>query len=313
MKVIEVSPRGFCVGVVNALKIALNAAKDKSLPQPIYILGNIVHNHYISEALKELGLITIEDKSKTRLELLDMIDKGTVIFTAHGVSEKVIKKAKDKGLYFINATCKYVDKTNKYIKEKLNLGYEIIYIGKKNHPEPEGAIGINPQKIHLIETINDLNNLTINSPKIAITNQTTMSFWDVEEIANKIKEIYPHAEFLNEICNATQIRQEAILKEAIKADVTIVVGDPLSNNTNKLAQISEKKANTKAYRIESIEEIDLEWFKDCKTVAVTSGASTPTAITNEVINFLKQFNYHDISTHKRKSQLTLKDILPKIK
>ena len=140
-----------------------------------------------------------------------------------------------------------------------------------------------------------------------------MSFWDVEDIAKKIKEIYPQAEFLNEICNATQIRQEAILKEAIKADVTIVVGDPLSNNTNKLAQISEKRANTKAYRIENIEEIDPEWFKDCKTVAVTSGASTPTAITNEVINYLKQFDYHDKSTHDKKSQLTYKDILPKIK
>lgn len=313
MKVIKVTPRGFCVGVINALKIAIKAANDNTLPRPIYILGNIVHNHYISEALNTLGLITIEDNSKSRLELLDNINSGTVIFTAHGVSELVINKAKEKGLYLINATCKYVNKTNSFIKEKLDNGYEVIYIGKKNHPEPEGAIGINPEKVHLIENINDLDSIKIKSSRLAITNQTTMSFWDVEEIAKKIQELYPHAEFLNEICNATQIRQEAILKNAIKADVTIVVGDPLSNNTNKLALISETKANTKAYRIENIEDINPEWFKDCKTVAVTSGASTPTAITNEVINFLEKFDYNDKSTHYKKSELNYNDILPKIK
>src|SRR5690554_889358 len=313
MKVIKVTPRGFCVGVINALKIAINAANDDSLPRPIYVLGNIVHNHFISEALDKLGLITIENKLKSRLELLDSIDRGTVIFTAHGVSEAVIKKSHEKGLHLINATCKYVNKTNNYIKEKLTRGYEVIYIGKKNHPEPEGAIGINPEKVHLIENINDLENLTINSSKLAITNQTTMSFWDVEKIASKIKKIYPHAEFENEICNATQVRQEAILKKAINADITIVVGDPVSNNTNKLALISETKVNTKAYRVENIEDINPEWLKNCKTVAVTSGASTPTAITNEVIKFLEDFDYNDKTTHYRKSQLSYKDLLPKIK
>ncbi len=309
MKVIKIMPRGFCFGVVSALKIAVNAAYDESLPRPIYILGNIVHNHFISEALNHIGLITVDDKQKTRHELLDLIDSGTVIFTAHGVSDDVIKKAHDKGLYLINATCKFVNKTNDYIKQKISKGYDVIYIGKKHHPEPEGALGINPKKIHLVENINDIKNLNINNQKITITNQTTMSYWDVENLANKIKELYPTAEFLNEICNATQVRQEAVLKKAIQADVTIVVGDPLSNNTNKLASISESKANTHSHLIESVEDIDPEWFKDAQTVAVTSGASTPTAITNEVIKFLEDFDYHDPSTYYRKSNLSYKEIL----
>lgn len=309
MKVIKITPRGFCFGVVSALNIAIKAINDKSIPRPIYILGNIVHNHFISEALNELGLITIDDKSKTRLELLDLIDKGTVIFTAHGVSDEVINKANDKGLYLINSTCKYVNKTNDYIKGKLKKGYDVIYIGKKNHPEPEGAIGINVNKVHLVENLDDVLKLNLNNEKIAITNQTTMSYWDIKILAKEIKKIYQKAEFMNEICNATQVRQEAVYKKAIKADLTLVVGDPLSNNSNKLAAISKKMAKTHAYLIENVEDINKEWLKDCETVAVTSGASTPTAITNEVIKYLEQFDYHDKSTHKIKTNLKYKDIL----
>lgn len=312
MKVIKITPRGFCFGVVSALKIAVDAAYDPTLPRPIYILGNIVHNHFISEALTEIGLITIEDKSKTRLELLDLIDTGTVILTAHGVSEAVIEKAHQKELYLINATCKFVNKTNDYIKEKINQGFDVIYIGKKNHPEPEGAVGINPEKVHLIENSDDIKQLIINNSKIAITNQTTMSCWDVEKLAKEIKNIFPMSEFLNEICNATQIRQEGIINKAKTADVTIVVGDPLSNNTNKLAHISEKIAKTKSYLIENVEDINPEWLKGCKTVAVTSGASTPTAITNEVITFLEKFNEFDESTFHMKSNLNYLNILQMI-
>jgi 4-hydroxy-3-methylbut-2-en-1-yl diphosphate reductase len=313
MKVIKVTPRGFCFGVVSALNIAVDAAFDDTVPKPIYILGNIVHNHHISESLSEIGLTTIDAKGKTRLDLLDQIIDGTVILTAHGVSDAVRIKARDKGLYVIDATCKYVTKTNDYIKEKLENGYEIIYIGKKNHPEPEGAVGIDPKHIHLVETMEDVEMLSITSDKIAITNQTTMSYWDIENLAKAIQSIHPHAEFENEICNATQVRQEGILKKAIDADLTLVVGDPFSNNTNKLADISENMAHTQAKRIATVEEIELEWLKGVESVAVTSGASTPTAITEEVIAFLEQFNYADEATHKRQSQFTYLDILPRIK
>ena len=176
MIVIKITPQGFCVGVIKALSIAVNAAKDKSLPRPIYIIGNIVHNRFVSNALKSYGLITVEDKEKSRTELLENIEEGTVIFTAHGVSAEAIEIARKKGLYIINATCKYVNKTNIHIKNKLNLGYDVIYIGKRNHPEPEGAISINPDRVHLVENEDDIEKLTVNNPKITVTNQTTMSF-----------------------------------------------------------------------------------------------------------------------------------------
>jgi 4-hydroxy-3-methylbut-2-en-1-yl diphosphate reductase len=313
MKVIKVTPRGFCFGVVSALNIAVDAAFDDTVPKPIFILGNIVHNHHISESLSEIGLHTIDAKGKTRLELLDQIKEGTVILTAHGVSDAVRIKARDKGLYVIDATCKYVTKTNDYIKDKLANGYEIVYIGKKNHPEPEGAVGIDPEHIHLVETEEDVKELKFTDELIAITNQTTMSYWDIEKLAQTIQSIYPHSEFENEICNATQVRQEGILKKAIDADLTLVVGDPFSNNTNKLADISENMANTKAKRIATVEEIDIEWLKGIETVAVTSGASTPTAITEEVIAFIEQFKYEDEATHHRQSRFTYLDILPRIK
>ncbi|MDF2698536.1 MAG: 4-hydroxy-3-methylbut-2-enyl diphosphate reductase [Haloplasmataceae bacterium] len=309
MNVIKITPRGFCSGVVNALKIAVDAAQDQTLPKPIYVLGNIVHNHFISEALNDLGLITIDDKKKTRIELLDLIESGTVILTAHGVSKQVIEKAKAKNLYLINATCKYVDKTNDYIAKKIEQGFDVIYIGKKNHPEPESAVGVDPNRVHLVENMDDIRHLYLKNPKIAITNQTTMSYWDIEAIAKEILTIYPQSEFMNEICNATQIRQEGVLKKAINADLTIVVGDPFSNNSNKLVQISESMANTKSHLIENVEGIKMEWLKDCETVAVTSGASTPTAITSEVIDFLEKFDYNDQATHMTISKLTNKDIL----
>lgn len=313
MKVIKITPRGYCIGVVHAINIAIEAAYDPTVPKPIHILGNIVHNKNISDAFKSIGLITIDKKGTSRYDLLDELTEGTVILTAHGVSDAVREKARDKGLYVIDTTCKYVTKTNDYIKDKLEQGYDVIYIGKKSHPEPEGAVGIDPEHIHLVETFEDVEALTINNPKIAITNQTTMSYWDIEDLAKKIQEIYPQAVFENEICQATHERQAGVLKEAIQADLTIVVGDPLSNNTNKLAYISNEMVGTHAVRVENVEQIELEWLKGVKTVAVTSGASTPTGITTEVIKFLEQYDENDPSTHERRSKLTYLDILPQIK
>lgn len=313
MKVIKVTPRGFCVGVVDAINIAIEAAFDDTVPKPIQILGNIVHNHHISESFEKIGLKTIDHKGKSRLELLDEVHEGTVILTAHGVSDAVRKKARDKGLYVIDATCIYVTKSYDYIRKKLDEGYEVIYIGKRHHPEPEGAIGIDPKRVHLVETLEHVKALDLAGKKIAITNQTTMSYWDIEELAQAIQELYPGSEFENEICDATQQRQAAVLKEAIHADLTIVVGDPLSNNTARLAQVSNERAGTNAIRIESVEDIQLEWLEGVKSVAVTSGASTPTALTNEVIKFLENYDPNDPSTHVRKSNATHLDILPRLK
>ncbi|WP_243386300.1 4-hydroxy-3-methylbut-2-enyl diphosphate reductase [Bacillus kexueae] len=311
MEVIKISPRGYCYGVVDAMVIAKNAALDKSLPRPIYILGMIVHNKHVTEAFESEGIITLDGKN--RLEILEKVDNGTVIFTAHGVSPQVRELAKEKGLVTIDATCPDVTKTHDLIREKKAEGYEVIYIGKKGHPEPEGAVGVAPEIVHLVETVDDVQALEIKSEKIIVTNQTTMSQWDVHDIMEKVKEKYPHVEFHQEICLATQVRQEAVAEQAKEADLTLVVGDPRSNNSNRLAQVSEEIAGTKAYRIANITEIQLEWLKDVEKVAVTAGASTPTPIVKEVIQFLEQYDPNDSSTWDTSSQVPLQKILPKVK
>jgi 4-hydroxy-3-methylbut-2-enyl diphosphate reductase len=311
MNVIKISPRGYCYGVVDAMVIARNAALDKSLPRPIYILGMIVHNKHVTDAFEQEGIITLDGKN--RKEIIEKVDKGTVIFTAHGIAPEIREIAEKKGLVTIDATCPDVTRTHDLIEEKTREGFTIIYIGKKGHPEPEGAVGVAPQAVHLVETEDDVRNLDINSDKIIVTNQTTMSQWDVAHIMDLLKEKYPQAEFHNEICNATQIRQEAVAKSAGEADVTIVVGDPKSNNSNRLAQVSEEVAGTKAYRIGDISELNIDWIKDAETVAVTSGASTPTPITKEVIAFLEQFDTDDESTWHTDKKVPLEKILPRVK
>ncbi|MGC4376006.1 4-hydroxy-3-methylbut-2-enyl diphosphate reductase [Fictibacillus sp. Mic-4] len=311
MEVIKISPRGYCYGVVDAMVLARQAAKNPTLPRPIYILGMIVHNKHVTEAFNEEGIITLDGES--RLDLIKNIDSGTVIYTAHGVSPEVRRIAHEKGLYEIDATCPDVTKTHDLIREKEREGYEVIYIGKKGHPEPEGAIGIAPEIVHLIEKPEDIDHLKITSEKILITNQTTMSQWDVAEIIKQLLKKYPHAEVHKEICLATQVRQEAVAEQAKDCDLVIVVGDPRSNNSNRLAQVSEEIAGTKAYRIADVTEIELDWLKGVQKVGVTSGASTPTPITKEVIQFLTQYDENDPSTWKRERKVSLDRILPKVK
>jgi 4-hydroxy-3-methylbut-2-enyl diphosphate reductase len=311
MDVIKIAPRGYCYGVVDAMVIAKNAALDKSLPRPIYILGMIVHNKHVTDAFEEDGIITLDGKN--RLEILEQVDHGTVVFTAHGVSPEVRKIAKDKGLVTLDATCPDVTKTHDLIREKEAQGYHVIYIGKKGHPEPEGAVGVAPDIVHLVETLEDVEQLTIQNEKIIVTNQTTMSQWDVADIMEKVQEKFPHVEIHREICLATQVRQEAVAEQAKEADLTIVVGDPKSNNSNRLAQVSEQIAGTKAYRISDLSELKLEWLKDVKIVAVTAGASTPTPITKKVIQFLEQYNPEDESTWNLEHHIPLSKILPKVK
>lgn len=170
-----------------------------------------------------------------------------------------------------------------------------------------------PDIVHLVETPEDVENLSIQNDKVIVTNQTTMSQWDVAHIMDKVKEKYPQAETHKEICLATQVRQEAVAEQAKEADVLIVVGDPKSNNSNRLAQVSEEIAGTKAYRVSDITEIEIDWIKDVKKVAVTAGASTPTPIVREVIEFLEAFDPNDETTWVREKKVPLEKILPKIK
>lgn len=311
MEVIKISPRGYCYGVVDAMVLAQQVAKDPSLPRPVYILGMLVHNQHVVEAFEEAGIITLDGPD--RLSILEKVEKGTVIFTAHGVSPEVRKRAREKGLTVIDATCPDVTRTHRLIEEKLAEGYEVLYIGKKGHPEPEGAIGISPEHVHLIEKEEDITGLSLPEEKLLVTNQTTMSQWDIKHLMDRIVERYPHAEVYNEICMATQIRQEAVATQAKEAELTIVVGDPRSNNSNRLAQVSDEIAGVPAHRVADVTEIKPEWLLGKKKVAVTSGASTPTAITKEVIDYLTQFNPDDSATWKAEKKVEIGKILPPIR
>lgn len=311
MEVLKITPRGYCYGVVDAMVLARQAAQNLDLPRPIYILGMIVHNSHVTQSFEDEGIITLDGPN--RMEILSQVESGTVIFTAHGVSPEVRKLAREKGLTTVDATCPDVTKTHVLIKEKVAEGYEVVYIGKKGHPEPEGAIGVAPDKVHLLEKEEEIADLHLNSDRIVITNQTTMSQWDIKHIMKKLLEKYPGAEVHNEICLATQMRQQAVAEQASQADLVIVVGDPRSNNSNRLAQVSEEIAGVTAYRISDVSEIKQEWLQGISKVAVTSGASTPTPITKEVINYLEQYNPDDPSTWEIVRTVNMQKLLPPVK
>lgn len=311
MEVIKISPRGYCYGVVDAMVLALRTAQNFDLPRPIHILGMIVHNAHVVEAFEQQGIKTLDGED--RLALLDQVNEGTIIFTAHGVSPEVRKKARDKGLTVVDATCPDVTKTHDLIREKVREGYHVLYIGKKGHPEPEGAVGIAPDHVHLVQTVAELDALQLPTDKLIVTNQTTMSQWDVKHLMDAIVKRFPRVEVHNEICLATQVRQEAVAEQVGEADVCIVVGDPRSNNSNRLAQVSEEIASVPSYRIADLSELDLEWLKGKKRVAVTSGASTPTPLTKEVISFLEQYDETDPQTWEKKRTVNMAKILPAVK
>ncbi len=290
MEVIKISPRGYCYGVVDALTIARKAAKDMTLPRPIHIVGQIIHNRHAIDELTALGVVTLDGQN--RAEILAQVQAGTVIFTAHGVSPAVKRVAQERGLHCIDATCPDVTKTHELVIDLVDKGYYILYIGKKGHPEPEGVMGEIPGHVSLIETEADVDALQLSAEqaqKIAISTQTTLSQWDTRRVIQYIKQRYPQAEIHIDICAATQTRQEAVAEQAKGADLTVVVGDPRSNNTNRLVQVSEEKAGVPAVRIEDLSQLQTAWLKGKKRVAVTAGASTPSQLTREVIRYLEQY------------------------
>ncbi|CAG7632841.1 4-hydroxy-3-methylbut-2-enyl diphosphate reductase [Paenibacillus allorhizosphaerae] len=308
MDVIKISPRGYCYGVVDAMALAMQTAKNLNLPRPVYILGMIVHNAHVTDFFEKEGIVTLDGAN--RLDILDQIERGTVIFTAHGVSPEVRARAREKGLTVVDATCPDVTRTHDLIREKTAEGYDVIYIGKKGHPEPEGALGVAPDRVHLIEKPEEAEALNLTEGKVIITNQTTMSQWDIKHIMNRLLERFPHAEIHNEICLATQVRQEAVAEQAKDADLLIVVGDPRSNNSNRLAQVSEDIAGVRAYRIADVTELKREWLEPVRRVAVTSGASTPTPITKEVIGYLEQYDRNNPETWDIRRTVNLNRLIP---
>lgn len=285
--VIDVPVQGFCGGVSKAIQ-TVEKALHSDCPRPISVLGSLVHNQYVNQALADQGVQVLEAKGKTRLELLDQISSGTVIFTAHGISQAVRDKAAQKGLHIIDASCPFVLSTQKVIRQKLDEGCTIFYVGKKGHPEAEGAVG-EDSRIFLIEKAEDIPDGIEN--EIFVTNQTTMSVLDLSKLFDQIAKKYPEAEFCNEICNATRIRQNAVLDLASQnIDVLVVVGDPASNNTLKLAETGRKAGIPGIIRVESAADLDEGLLGSARRVAITSGASTPAFLKDEVVKKIQSMD-----------------------
>lgn len=278
----KIEPQGYCQGVINALKI-INEAINKN--DKIYSLGSIIHNDFVINDLKNKGVITIEEKGLSRLELLDRINDGTVVFSAHGVSPLVYEKAKEKNLNIIDATCPMVHLVHKKMKEHLDLGYDCIYIGAKGHPECEGVLGIS-NKIHFISNLDDIKDLNIKNDKIYVTNQTTLSIYDIEDLFIELKNKYKNILIDDKICNATTVRQKALANQP-KCDLCIIVGDKKSSNSLKLYKVSTEIAKVKTIFVDNLKNLDKELLKDVNIVNISSGASTPSFLVDEIIEYLK--------------------------
>ncbi|BAS25977.1 4-hydroxy-3-methylbut-2-enyl diphosphate reductase [Limnochorda pilosa] len=286
MDVIRINPRGYCYGVVDALQLAKQVAAMKDVPRPIYVLGQIVHNRHAVESLEAYGIRTLDGAG--RLELLDGIDSGTVIFTAHGVAPEVKQRAREKGLRCFDATCPDVTRSHDLVRRLAADGFEILYIGKKGHPEPEGVLGEAPEHVHLVGDEADLDALDLpQAERLAVVTQTTLSQWDTARLIEEMRRRFPGVRVYNEICLATQQRQEAAVAQSREADLVLVVGDRRSNNSNRLVQVVREIAGRPAYLIDSVEDIDPRWLRGTRRVAVTAGSSTPSQLTREVIAYLE--------------------------
>lgn len=283
MKVELIEPYGFCVGVKYVID-QLNDIVKKHSNQSVFCVGQLVHNKIVVDSLKNLGVIILnEDKQKA----IDNIDEGIVVFSAHGTDEKIINKAKEKGLIVYDLACPFVKKSFHVIKEKLNEGFEIIYIGIKNHDETNAALSIS-NNIHFVTNIDDVNMLNINSDKVCIINQTTLSIIDIKDIYNSITNKYPNAMIIDEICNSTRSRQQIIIDRKIQSDSIIIVGDENSNNTRSLYNIALKKGyNT--ILASDFSNIDKSWLHGKKSVAIMSGASTSPLIVEQMYERLKKY------------------------
>jgi 4-hydroxy-3-methylbut-2-enyl diphosphate reductase len=283
MEVVKITPRGYCHGVVDAFRIAKRVREETD--GPVHMLGMLVHNTHATDDLQAQGIALVDQPD--RLAGLDQIKEGTVIFTAHGVSPQVKQRAVDLGLTPVDATCSDVVRTHELVKDLAEQGYEVVYIGRKGHPEPEGVVGEAPGKVYLVQDPEDIYALDLKGDRIAVTCQTTLSVWDTEDLIGKVKARYPLAEVHNEICRATQERQEAAVEAAQHVDLVIVVGSPRSSNSLRLVEVVKKLANKPAYLVDSLDELDLSWFAGVKKVGVTSGASTPSQLTRRVIEYLE--------------------------
>ena len=269
--------------MVDAFRIAKRVREETE--GPVHMLGMLVHNTHATDDLQQQGVALVDQPD--RLRGLELIKEGTVIFTAHGVSPQVKQRAVELGLKPVDATCSDVVRTHELVADLARNGYEVVYIGRKGHPEPEGVMGEAPGKVHLVQDPADIEALELQGDRVAVTCQTTLSVWDTEDLIGRVTARYPNAEVHNEICRATQERQEAAVEAAKLVDLVIVVGSPRSSNSLRLVEVVKKLGGKPAYLVDRMEDLDMEWFKGAKKVGVTSGASTPTQLTRRVIEHIE--------------------------
>ncbi|WP_392341371.1 4-hydroxy-3-methylbut-2-enyl diphosphate reductase [uncultured Shewanella sp.] len=280
MSILLANPRGFCAGVDRAISIVERALE--LFEPPIYVRHEVVHNRYVVENLKQRGALFID-------ELDQVPDNSIVIFSAHGVSQAVRKEAKNRGLKVFDATCPLVTKVHLQVTRASRKGIECILIGHEGHPEVEGTMGQydNPKGgVYLIESPEDANNLQVNNPdNLCFVTQTTLSVDDTLDIITALQKRFPSIEGprKDDICYATQNRQDAVRSMSSEVDLLIVVGSKNSSNSNRLRELAEK-TGTQSYLVDTAADVEAVWFDGVKKVAVTAGASAPEVLVQQVVN-----------------------------
>ena len=280
MKIILAEPRGFCAGVTRAIEIVERALQK--FGAPIYVRHEIVHNKFVVEDLRKKGAIFVE-------EIADIPEGSLVIFSAHGVSDKVESDAKNKGLKIIDATCPLVSKVHREAKKYEENNYEIILIGHKGHPEVEGTSGRVQKPVIIVSDEIEAAEVQINHPnKIAYVTQTTLSVYDTQKIVDVLESRFPEMQrglATKDICYATQNRQDAVRKLAGQVDLLLVLGSQNSSNSNRLRDLGAE--SIPSYLINGAFEIDPNWLKNVTNIGITAGASAPEVLVKEVINKIK--------------------------
>ena len=272
MEIILASPRGFCAGVERAIVIVEQALER--FGRPIYVRHEVVHNRFVVSDLKNKGAVFVN-------ELDEVPDGATVIFSAHGVSRAVQKKAALRPLSVLDATCPLVTKVHTEVKRFRDEGCEVILIGHAGHPEVEGTLGQAEDGVFLIESIEDADRLSVDNPdRLAYVTQTTLSMDDTAQIVDALKIRFPNiqAPRRDDICYATQNRQDAVKRLVSRCNAVFVVGSLTSSNSNRLREIAER-AGVRAFLIDEAKEITADMIDGCHTVGVTAGASAPEAVT----------------------------------
>jgi len=279
--IVLAEPRGFCAGVDRAIEIVERALLK--FGAPIYVRHEIVHNTYVVNDLKARGAIFIED-------LAEVPPGATLVFSAHGVSQEVRREAAARGFNVFDATCPLVTKVHVEVAKLHREGYEFIMIGHKGHPEVEGTMGQLSEGIYLVEEAGDVAHVRVADPsKVAVVTQTTLSVDDAAEILSAVKKHFPQVREpkKQDICYATQNRQDAVKVLAPQVDVVIVVGSPTSSNSNRLRELAER-LGTPGYMVDAASDLKPEWFEGRGTVGLTAGASAPDVLVQAVIDRLRE-------------------------